>query len=346
MTTSKRIFCFIMCLMLLSCSAFVAGAEEETTNPTYTYGQFMYKDVDGGVCITGFTGEGGDVFIPSEIDGKTVVALGDEAFWYKTELTAVSMPSSLEYLGNRVFQGCKSLTAVSLPDSVSEIGDACFSDCENLVSLNIPASLVYVGAFAFDMTPWITQFDGNSSIIFGGRIFYKYLGDADMVVIPDGVVCISGNAFQGKSLSHVTIPDSVAFIGDYCFLDCVNLKEMKLPKDVYYLGISSVGVKTGEKEYVAVEDFTIYSDNVTGKNYAEEYGIEIKASKEYKAPANLPEPEECSVTGEIKTSSGGSAISINPGAVAAIVISAAGCVLVIGGIALVTAKKSGKKSKK
>ena len=48
---------------------------------------FSYKEVEGGVSITGYNIEGGtDVVIPSEINGKKVVEIADNAFTAK-ELT-------------------------------------------------------------------------------------------------------------------------------------------------------------------------------------------------------------------------------------------------------------------
>ena len=67
----KLIFCLLLCV---SVSVF---AEEEV----YTYGDFEYTiDENGEVCITGYNGEVEDLIIPSEINGKKVVSIGDYAF--------------------------------------------------------------------------------------------------------------------------------------------------------------------------------------------------------------------------------------------------------------------------
>lgn len=336
MTASKRIFCIMLCLLCAISVPFAVSAEEDAT---LSQGDFGYRVLeDDTVCITEYLGEGGYVSVPSEIDGKAVTALGDELFWYMEEITSVSLPEELEYIGARVFQSCTALEEIYIPDTVAEIGDACFQGCTSLAKINVPATLVYAGAFAFDETPWVTQFDGCTSIILGGRVFYKYLANEDKVVIPEGVVCISDNAFDGKDLSFVKIPDSVAFIGDYAFYNCKNLKEIKLPSDIYYLGENSLGLVNGAKEAEAVEGFVIYAEeNTPGASYATSGGVELKSPAEFTEPSELPEAEVCVPTAEIREADKAQqSVSLTQGGVVAIVLSIAGCVIIVGGVAVIS----------
>lgn len=335
MTLSKRIFCIFLCLTALLSLPVVVSAQEETT---LTAGDFTYTVLeDDSICVTGYLGSSTDVELPSQIDGKNVVTIGSEMFWYNKEITSVTIPDSIEYIGKRAFQGCTGLTEIKLPDSVHEIGDACFQACSNLTKINMPESLVYVGAFAFDETPWITQFDGCTSIIFGDRVFYKYLADEDKVVIPDNIVCISDNAFDGKSLSFVKIPETVAFIGDYAFYNCKNLTEIKIPSEVYYLGENSVGMLAGANEPKASDGFVIYADEGTlGAGYAESCGITLKSTEEFTEPENLPNAEVCVPSAEIKEVKTSESAGLSQGAVVTIVLSIAGCVVIIGGVTVIS----------
>ncbi len=332
MTFSKRIFCIFLCLTALISFSAAVSAQEETT---LTAGEFTYTILeDDSICVTGYLGSSTDVELPSQIEGKDVVTIGSEIFWYNKEITSVTIPDSVEYIGKRAFQGCTGLTEIKLPESVHEIGDACFLGCSSLTKINVPANLVYVGAFAFDETPWVTQFDGCSSIILGGRVFYKYLADEDKVVIPEGVVCISDNAFDGKSLSFVKIPDTVAFIGDYAFYNCKNLKEIKLPSEVYYIGENSIGMLAGANEPKASKDFVVYANEGTlGAGYAESGGITLKSTEEFTEPESLPEAEVCVPTAEIRdVKESSESAGLSQGAVVTIVLSLVGCAVVIGGI--------------
>ena len=125
---------------------------------------FAYEDVEGGVSITGYSIEGGlNVVIPSNINGKKVVAIGNDAFttegvtptgistnkieyniqplYSKKDnyevvplaiytpvglgITSVIIPDTVISIGNYAFYGNK-LTSVTIPNSVTSIGDSAF----------------------------------------------------------------------------------------------------------------------------------------------------------------------------------------------------------------------------
>ncbi len=341
----SRVLSILLVISLLLSMAF-AGAvctyAEETTvssdSETNTLGYFEYTIDTDGVCITKYTGEGGDVSIPNTIDDKSVVAIGDEAFWYCENLTAVDLPDYLEYIGARAFQGCKSLTGISIPDSVIEISDAAFEGCNNLATVNIPSELIYVGAFAFDNTLWITRFEDNNSIILGGRIFYKYQGSAEAVTIPTGVTGISGNAFShNQTLTYVTIPDSVMFIGDYAFYNCPALTGASIPDGVYYMGAYSFGYTSVNSDGSGntVEDFVLYvNEGTLGEDYAKAYELDYKVRAKNPTPDEIPDAETC-IAKELETDSEGNVKGkwfSNKNSVVALIIIVASCTVIIGGL--------------
>jgi len=84
----------------------------------------------------------------------------------------------------------------------------------------------------FDYT---TNADGVSVTITG------YTGFSNNVAIPgtlDGllVASIGTNAFEGMSITNVTIPDSVTNIGDFAFYDCGNLYSVTIGHSVITIG--------------------------------------------------------------------------------------------------------------
>ena len=188
---------------------------------------FSYSEVEGGVSITGYNIEGGtDVVIPSNIDGKKVVAIAYAAFTSSgvtptnmtntnkasvsylnnnkkdvaaipliatplpdgLGITSVVIPSTVKSIGNRAFVN-NQITEVVIPSSVTSIGkDAFFNN--QLVSLTISGS---VGASAFENNKLTT------------------------LTLLDGVVSIDLGAFKNNKLTEVTIPSSVTSIGRGAF---------------------------------------------------------------------------------------------------------------------------------
>ena len=98
------------------------------------------ENEDGSVTITGYTGNGGDVVIPSEIDGKPVTSIDNLAFADCTGLTNVTIPNTVTLIDKDAFAGCTGLTNVTIPNSVTEIGRYAFFHCRRSRSIPTPFS--------------------------------------------------------------------------------------------------------------------------------------------------------------------------------------------------------------
>jgi hypothetical protein len=107
--------------------------------PAVVQAQFNYTTTNGTITITGYTGSGGAVTIPATINGLPVTSIGDESF-VGTDLTSVTIPSSVTSIGFETFGYCYSLTNVSIGSSVITIGDGAFVECYNLTSITISSS--------------------------------------------------------------------------------------------------------------------------------------------------------------------------------------------------------------
>lgn len=59
-------------------------------------------------------------------------------------------------------------------------------------------------------------------------ILTRYEGNSSDIVIPEGVVAIGNEAFRGKDIVNVTIPESVTEIGGYSFSECRKLKKVTI----------------------------------------------------------------------------------------------------------------------
>lgn len=92
----------------------------ETTSEEYT--------------ITDYIGQGGDVSIPSEIDGKAVKSIGANSFHDTDTVTTISITNGVTNIGNTAFMNCTRLDGIYIPSSVTDIGSQAFYGCdENLI---------------------------------------------------------------------------------------------------------------------------------------------------------------------------------------------------------------------
>lgn len=169
----------------------------------------------------------GEVVIPSEVtdNGKTykVTGIGEKAFEGRRYMTSVTIPSTIESIGDNAFEGCynsgdgQGLKTVvfSGESKLKTIGKNAFSSCCALESISIPSSVTKIGEGAF--------------------IFCYKLASVN---IPEGVDKIEKETFMScESLTTVTIPASVDSIMGHAFGKCEKLKPLKLPVgDLVYIG--------------------------------------------------------------------------------------------------------------
>ncbi len=135
-------------------------------------GDFVYATNGDAITITGYTGLGGQVTIPSNIYNMPVTDIGDGAFEYFAGLTSVTMPNGVTNIESDAFADCPNLTSVTIPDSVTSIGYAAFYACPSLTNLTIPANVssmvgpLFAGCSSLtNVTIW------SSSLALGGGTF-------------------------------------------------------------------------------------------------------------------------------------------------------------------------------
>lgn len=130
----------------------VDGSTPDPVTTDYTY----TENEDGTVTITSYTGDAEELVIPSEIEGKTVSAIGSGIFsplngGNKT-IKKITVPGSVKTIGEEAFACADALEEVYIEDGVTEIGELSFSGCMNLKKITIPKSVEKIGKGAFDHT--------------------------------------------------------------------------------------------------------------------------------------------------------------------------------------------------
>lgn len=106
-----------------------------------SYNGFTYEDNGDGVTITDYTGSGTDITIPTEIDGKPVTAIGNQAFQLCTSLKSIEIPASVTTIGTYAFHSCSGLDSVTFAEGskLEKISDYAFFSCNQLRSMETPS---------------------------------------------------------------------------------------------------------------------------------------------------------------------------------------------------------------
>ncbi len=97
-----------------------------------------------GTTLISYTGTASDVSVPS-----TVEVIGESAFENNTTMTQVTIPSSVKTIEPYAFWGCDHLERVNLGSGLSEVGDFAFTSCPSLKTISFPDNISRIGIMAF-----------------------------------------------------------------------------------------------------------------------------------------------------------------------------------------------------
>ncbi len=222
-----------------------------------TYGDWEYRLESNNTCtITNYIGNATTVTIPSYIYGKKVAKI------------------------EGAFENCKNLKSVSIPNTINLIGECSFKYCVNLESIVIPSSVKTIGVNAFFNCKSMKKVTiGNGVTSIGNSAFWCCL-NLTSIAIPSSVTSIDNYAFAGcDGLTSVTISEGVKRIGFYAF-GCKNLKSITVPKSVTTIDYNALGYYFPDANrspvMVKISNFTLYGKlGSQAEKYAKENGFKF-----------------------------------------------------------------------
>ena len=247
-------------MTLLVVSPFTANADEksiaETGATSGTTGDCTWEFNNGVLTISGNGDMANYINWEYSLEARP---------WHNYDITKVIIKSGVTYVGDFAFYNFNKLTSVTIPDSVKNIGKNAFHNTPWLNDLleNQPKGLVYVGKVAYIMNgscPADVVLKDDTSGIAGGA-FYNCKSLTN-ITIPNSVTNIGSCAFYNSGLTNITIPDSVTSIGISAFADCAGLTSVKISQ--YALNhIHNIFYDEEGGHYNTPLKNVILSDNVT-----------------------------------------------------------------------------------
>ena len=99
--------------------------------------------------ITGYTGTGGVVDIPSTIGGVPVAVVGVGAFQNNSTITSLVIPDSVTLIYDKAFQRMSSLESAKIGNGVTYVGDSAFGNNAALTRVRFVGNAPNVGTDAF-----------------------------------------------------------------------------------------------------------------------------------------------------------------------------------------------------
>ena len=171
-----------------------------------------------------------------------VTSIGDYAFRRFSQITSVTMSSSLRRIGVCAFSGCINIQRISIPYGVTSIGGNAFELCRNLTNVTIPNSVTSIGQQAFWICDSLTSIVIPNSVTSVGYGAFEKCEALNSATISNNISSIEKDLFNGCSnLGSITIPASASYIGNNAFDDCKNLRNLTIQN-----GATSIGQEAFE----------------------------------------------------------------------------------------------------
>lgn len=166
----------------------------------YIYGEFVCRNADDGVEIVyNFNSRAVHITVPSEIDGRPVVALLEDTFYQHKNLKTVELPEGLKRMTGSTFYRCYSLQKAVIPSTVERIDQNPFWRASALPKIEVAEN-----------SPFFKTVDG---------VLYDVTGET-LISYP-----------EGKEQESYTVPDEVKLIRNDAFGYHPKLKKLYIPQE-------------------------------------------------------------------------------------------------------------------
>ena len=188
---------------------------------------------------------GAGAFWQSDITGVTIPSsvklIGQYAFFECESLTSVDIPGSVERIDNSAFSGCTGMTSITLHEGLKVIGDGGLRECESLTSIVLPEGLTTLEDTALYDCTGIESFtfpssltDMEESSIYTSK-WYEGLADGTELYCGSVFLGCKGGEYPAK----LTVRAGTKMVRIEGYLEGVN--ELSLPNGLESLIIPSPG---------------------------------------------------------------------------------------------------------
>lgn len=185
----------------------------------------------------------------------------------------VSLPDSIEKLGNNLFSGSKNLKSIKLPSYIDELPSYMLSNCTSLVKVTMPTQILGFGEGLFNGCTSLEEIPFRAGVEEIPENFCSGCTSVKSLVIPNGVTKINSCAAAFcTSLKAIVLPATLEYLADDAFKGCVAIQNIRVDGDNEKFFVKDDGclyekTATGEKLKVAVsgaiqQDVSFYSENV------------------------------------------------------------------------------------
>ena len=214
--------------------------------------------VEGGVLIKINPKLSGTITIPDTVrkiggerPGESLL-LWDSLQDGSYNVTGLVIPSTVTNISDFAFSHSEKLTTVTIPEGVRYIGYQAFANCTNLTELTLPKGIEIAEAAFFRCTS-LESVNISGTVVTRRRLAMK------------------AGASGGRLLAASSDPEATT-VGDYAFLSCGNLQNLKIGRKVEDIGggafsgcsrLNVIEIEEGNDNFMSVDGMFLTKDGTT-----------------------------------------------------------------------------------
>ena len=162
-----------------------------------------------------------------------------------------TIPPHATAIGNGAFNGLLGITKLTIPESIESIGECAFDGCSDLKKvINYSGLLLTKGSTDHGYVAYYADEVINITDIIDGYVFLTvedvnylmdYMGEATTLTLPsdfkgESYIIAEGALKNKKAITSITLSDGVTAIADSAFAGCESLEELAISATVERIG--------------------------------------------------------------------------------------------------------------
>lgn len=258
-----------------------AALPTPTTATGVTQDGFQYEMRQNGpddakiAVITGYTGKGGAITIPGQIEGLTVREINSGVFQNNTTITSVIVSEGVEYIGYNAFDGCSKLTSVDFPSTLTCLADGALRGCaltntdgfKKAVNLGSDASMLHALDLSDNQIVDLSGLKGLKELASIDLSNNSNLSDVTPLKEMDNINVLN---FTGTKVSDQSKFDLIR---------CEDLKFYIIQSGTVSLAPTIAGMMTTSEGFSTIEAFDVTLGDSTLADVVKDHAITLKPKK-------------------------------------------------------------------
>ena len=142
----------------------------------------------------------------------------------------LEIPDSITLIYGFAFDGCKNITEVTWPKELSYIGTCAFCNCDGLTSLHVPETVNVIESGAFIGCSDLEDITLPQNLQVFGSVMFGWCEKLRRLPLPKDITILGESMFkESHTLESISLPPGLETVEKEVFKNCRKLKELNFP---------------------------------------------------------------------------------------------------------------------